>query len=168
VSRQGRDPPLIGGKQPLRERGAAKSHPSSRNRRTRQSCSAMTAVDRGTSRRLASQDKSHARIGYLEPPRDRFTRADRVVPLGGKRPSPIPSPPSSPKPSGRLRTRRRETDDKSLHAGECSHGSFRSKNSGVPTLSESISSICAFSSAGGSLRSPSRAASSEVKYNAMV
>jgi hypothetical protein len=31
-----------------------------------------------------------------------------------------------------------------------------------------ISSICDFNAGGGSLRSPSRAASSEVKYNAMV
>lgn len=54
------------------------------------------------------------------------------------------------------------------YRGEYSQGCFRSKNSGTSMLSASISSICAFSSGGGSLRSPSRAATSEVKYNAMV
>jgi EAL domain-containing protein (putative c-di-GMP-specific phosphodiesterase class I) len=47
--------------------------------------------------------------------------------------------------------------------GEYSQGWVRSKNSGSPTLSAAISSIWAFSSGGGSLRSPSRAAASEVK-----
>jgi hypothetical protein len=47
--------------------------------------------------------------------------------------------------------------------GECRMGSRRSRNVGSPTSSLPISSICAFSSAGGSLRSPSRAAASEVK-----
>jgi hypothetical protein len=54
------------------------------------------------------------------------------------------------------------------HPAELSHGSFKSKNSGSPMLSASISSIWALSSAGGSLRSPSRAACSDVKYNATV
>src|SRR6266516_1434321 len=52
--------------------------------------------------------------------------------------------------------------------GELSQGSFRSKNSGTPTLSLSISSIWAFSSGVGSLRSPSLASSSDVKYRAIV
>ena len=47
--------------------------------------------------------------------------------------------------------------------GECIQGSFRSRNSGSPTLSLPSSSICAASSGGTSLRSPSRAAASEVK-----
>jgi hypothetical protein len=42
--------------------------------------------------------------------------------------------------------------------GEYSQGCLRSKNSGSPTLSAFISSIWAFASGGGSLRSPSRAA----------
>src|SRR6266536_5778830 len=58
--------------------------------------------------------------------------------------------------------------ESSAQRGEYSQGCLRSKNSGTPTLSAAISSIWAFSSGGGSLRSPSRAASSEVKYNAMV
>jgi hypothetical protein len=52
--------------------------------------------------------------------------------------------------------------------GAYSQGCLRSKNSGTPMLSCCISSIWAFSSGGGSLRSPSRAAASEVKYIAMV
>jgi hypothetical protein len=129
----------------------------------------MTAVDRGPSRRLASQGKPHARIGYLEPRGIgslELTGSCRSVGNGRHRFPPHPQVRS--RAAGCTLDAARPTDDESLHAGECSHGSFRSKNSGVPTLSESISSICAFSSAGGSLRSPSRAASSEVKYNAMV
>src|SRR5207244_13379479 len=59
-------------------------------------------------------------------------------------------------------------DGRRPYFGELSQGSFRSKNSGTPTLSLSISSIWAFSSGGGSLLSPSRASASEVKYSAMV
>ncbi len=54
------------------------------------------------------------------------------------------------------------------HRGEISQGCLRSRNSGSPMLSWSISAICARSAGGGSLRSPSRAASSEVKYRTMV
>ena len=52
--------------------------------------------------------------------------------------------------------------------GEYSQGCLRSRNSGSPMMSWLISSICAFSCGGGCLRSPSRAACSEVKYMAMV
>src|SRR5512133_1705146 len=50
--------------------------------------------------------------------------------------------------------------------GEYSQGCLRSKNSGSPTLSAAISFIWTFSSGGGSLRSSSRVAASEVKYTA--
>jgi hypothetical protein len=52
--------------------------------------------------------------------------------------------------------------------GEYSQGSLRSKNSGSPALRDAISSIWALSLGGSSLRSPSRASASEVKYMAMV
>jgi hypothetical protein len=54
------------------------------------------------------------------------------------------------------------------HLGESITGRLRSKNSVSPTLSLFISSICACSSGGISLRSPSRASASEVKYMTMV
>lgn len=47
--------------------------------------------------------------------------------------------------------------------GERSQGSLRSKYSGSPMLSPAISSSAGLRSGGGSLRSPSRASSSEVK-----
>ena len=52
--------------------------------------------------------------------------------------------------------------------GELRIGCLRSKNSGSPMLSLFISSICACNSGGGSLRSPSRASASEVKYMTIV
>jgi len=58
--------------------------------------------------------------------------------------------------------------DEPPQRGAYSQGCLRSKNSGSPMLSCCISSICAFSSGGGSLRSPSRASASEVKYIVMV
>jgi hypothetical protein len=54
------------------------------------------------------------------------------------------------------------------HLGEMITGCLRSKNSVSPTLSLFISSIWACSSGGISLRSPSRASASEVKYMTMV
>ena len=54
------------------------------------------------------------------------------------------------------------------HLGETITGLLRSKNSVSPTLSLFISSICACNSGGISLRSPSRASASEVKYMTMV
>jgi hypothetical protein len=54
------------------------------------------------------------------------------------------------------------------HLGESITGRLRSKNSVSPTLTLFISSICACSSGGISLRSPSRASASEVKYMIMV
>jgi hypothetical protein len=52
--------------------------------------------------------------------------------------------------------------------GEWIMGCLRSKNSVSPTLSLLISSMFARNSAGISLRSPSRAAASDVKYMTMV
>ncbi len=54
------------------------------------------------------------------------------------------------------------------HFGEMIAGCLRSKNSVSPTVSLPISSICACNSGGSSLRSPSRASASEVKYMTMV
>jgi hypothetical protein len=56
----------------------------------------------------------------------------------------------------------------SAQRGEYSQGCLRSKNSGSPMLRAAISSIWAWISVGGCLRSPSRASASEVKYTAMV
>ena len=53
-------------------------------------------------------------------------------------------------------------------AGELRIGCLRSKNSGSPMASVFISSIWARKSGGGSLRSPSRASTSDVKYMTIV
>lgn len=52
--------------------------------------------------------------------------------------------------------------------GELRIGCLRSKNSGSPMLRLFISSIWACNSGGSSLRSPSRASASEVKYMTIV
>jgi hypothetical protein len=54
------------------------------------------------------------------------------------------------------------------HFREVIIGCLRSKNSVSPTLSLFISSMLACNSGGSSLRSPSRASASEVKYMTMV
>ena len=54
------------------------------------------------------------------------------------------------------------------HASSRRAGLLKMKNSGSPILSAASFSICACSSGGGSLCSPSRAAVSEVNYTAMV
>jgi hypothetical protein len=54
------------------------------------------------------------------------------------------------------------------HFGEVIIGCLRSKNSVSPTLSLFISSMLACNSGGSSLRSPSRASASEMKYITMV
>ncbi len=89
---------------------------------------------------------------------DSHHRSDDQVGAASQSPAPVAIPQS--KNPERLGERR--------YVGECSQGSFRSKNSGTPMVSASISSICAFSSGGTSFFSPSRAASSEVKYSAIV
>ena len=50
-----------------------------------------------------------------------------------------------------------------ISSGACSQGSLRSKKTGSPMVSASISFIISCISGGGSFCSPSRAASSEVK-----
>ncbi len=59
-------------------------------------------------------------------------------------------------------------EDGPAQSGELRIGCLRSKNSGSPMLSLFISSIWACNSGGSSLRSPSRASASEVKYMTIV
>ena len=61
-----------------------------------------------------------------------------------------------------------QSTDSGTYFGERMAGCLRSKNSGSPTLSLFISSMFACKCGGTSLRSPSRASASEVKYMTMV
>ena len=74
------------------------------------------------------------------------------------------------RPVARSRSARLRAEGEGLvnHFGVRIAGCLRSKNSGSPTLSLFISSMVACNSGGTSLRSPSRASASVVKYMTMV